>query len=57
MKYAELNNGVKMPMEGVGTFLMTSDEAEVSALSALESGYRLIDTATPTATKKPSAAQ
>lgn len=45
MKYAELNNGVKMPMEGVGTFLMTSDEAEAPALSALESGYRLIDTA------------
>lgn len=45
MKYAELNNGVKMPMEGVGTFLMTSDEAEASALSALEIGYRLIDTA------------
>ena len=45
MKYAELNNGVKMPMEGVGTFLMTHDETEASALSALESGYRLIDTA------------
>ena len=45
MKYAELNNGVKMPMEGVGTFLMTHDEAEASALSALEGGYRLIDTA------------
>ena len=45
MKYAELNNGVKMPMEGVGTFLMTPDEAEASALSALESGYRLIATA------------
>lgn len=45
MKYAEPNNGVKMPMEGVGTFLMTHDEAEASALSALESGYRLIDTA------------
>ena len=45
MIYAELNNSVKMPMEGVGTFLMTPDEAEASALSALESGYRLIDTA------------
>ena len=45
MKYTELNNGVKMPMEGVGTFLMTPDEAEASAFSALESGYRLIDTA------------
>lgn len=45
MKYAQLNNGVKMPMEGVGTFLMSPDEAEASALSALQSGYRLIDTA------------
>ena len=45
MKYAQLNNGVKMPMEGVGTFLMSPDEAETSALSALQSGYRLIDTA------------
>ena len=45
MKYAELNNNVKMPMEGIGTFLMSPDEAEASALSALESGYSLIDTA------------
>lgn len=45
MKYAQLDNGVKMPMEGVGTFLMSPDEAEASALSALQSGYRLIDTA------------
>lgn len=45
MKYAQFNNGVKMPMEGVGTFLMSPDEAEASALSALQSGYRLIDTA------------
>ena len=45
MKYAQLNNGVKMPMEGVGTFLMSPDEAEASALSALQNGYRLIDTA------------
>lgn len=45
MKYAQLNNGVKMPMEGVGTFLMSPDEAEASALSALQRGYRLIDTA------------
>ncbi len=45
MKYANLNNGVKMPMEGVGTFLFTPDEAEASCVSALRSGYRLIDTA------------
>ena len=45
MEYATLNNGVKMPMAGIGTFLLTPDEAEASALSALECGYRLIDTA------------
>lgn len=45
MEYATLNNGVKMPMLGVGTFLMSPDEAEASVLSALQCGYRLIDTA------------
>ena len=45
MKYATLNNGIKMPMAGIGTFLLTPDEAEASVLSALECGYRLIDTA------------
>lgn len=45
MEYVTLNNGVKMPMAGIGTFLLTSDEAEASVLSALENGYRLIDTA------------
>ena len=45
MEYATLNNGVKMPMAGIGTFLLTPDEAETSVLSALGDGYRLIDTA------------
>ena len=45
MEYATLNNGIKMPMAGIGTFLLTPDEAEASVLSALENGYRLIDTA------------
>ena len=45
MEFAALNNGVKMPMAGIGTFLLTPDEAEASVLSALECGYRLIDTA------------
>ena len=45
MEYATLNNGVKMPMAGIGTFLLTSDEAETSVISALQNGYRLIDTA------------
>ena len=45
MEYATLNNGVKMPMAGIGTFLLTPDEAEASCVSALRNGYRLIDTA------------
>ncbi len=45
MEFATLNNGIKMPMAGIGTFLLTPDEAEASVLSALLCGYRLIDTA------------
>lgn len=45
MKFATLNNGLSMPMAGIGTFLLTPDEAEASVLAALEGGYRLIDTA------------
>ena len=45
MDYITLNNGVKMPMAGIGTFLLSPDEAEASCLSALGCGYRLIDTA------------
>lgn len=43
--YIKLNNGVDMPMAGIGTFLLSPDEAETSVISALQSGYRLIDTA------------
>lgn len=45
MEYIVLNNEVKMPVAGIGTFLLTPDEAEASVLYALEKGYRLIDTA------------
>ena len=45
MEYVTLNNGLTMPMAGIGTFLLTPDEAEASVLSALRCGYRLIDTA------------
>ena len=45
MEFATLNNGIKMPMAGIGTFLLTPDEAEASVLSALGCGYRLVDTA------------
>lgn len=43
--YVALNNGVQMPLVGIGTFLLSPDEAESSCISALKDGYRLIDTA------------
>lgn len=45
MEHITLNNGIKMPMAGIGTFLLTPDEAENACVNALECGYRLIDTA------------
>ena len=45
MEYTTLNNGVQMPMAGIGTFLLSPDEAEASVRRALQCGYRLIDTA------------
>lgn len=45
MEYITLNNGIKMPMVGIGTFLLTPDEAESACVNALDCGYRLIDTA------------
>ena len=46
MKYVKLNNGVRMPQLGLGTF-QSSDAAqcEQTVLDALGMGYRLIDTA------------
>ena len=44
-KLMKLNNNVEMPMVGIGTFLLSPDEAENSVYSALQTGYRLIDTA------------
>ncbi|HCT16330.1 MAG TPA: aldo/keto reductase [Ruminococcaceae bacterium] len=45
MEFAKLNNGIVMPMEGIGTFLLSPDEAENSVLYTLKNGGRLIDTA------------
>ena len=36
MEYVTLNNGIKMPMAGIGTFLLTPDEAEASVLKHSE---------------------
>lgn len=45
MEYFTLNNGIKMPMAGIGVFMMSPAEAESAVESALKSGVRLIDTA------------
>lgn len=45
MNTITLNNDIQMPMLGFGTFLMGGAECEESVLTALRSGYRMIDTA------------
>ncbi|CAM2746311.1 aldo/keto reductase [Fructilactobacillus fructivorans] len=46
MEYFTLNDGNKIPATGFGTFQITDPEqAEQSVIDAIESGYRLIDTA------------
>jgi diketogulonate reductase-like aldo/keto reductase len=41
----KLNNGVEMPVLGLGTYRLTAEETETSVIAALKSGYKLIDTA------------
>ena len=46
MEYVTLNNGIKMPLEGFGVFQVPDPaQCEQAVLDAIESGYRLIDTA------------
>lgn len=45
MKYVTLNNGVKMPILGYGVYQVEPDECERCVSDAIETGYRLIDTA------------
>lgn len=46
MQKVKLNNGVEMPILGFGVFQMADlKECENSVLTAMEAGYRLIDTA------------
>ena len=46
--FIKLNNGVKMPKIGLGTWMMSEKERDISNLkqAILEEGYRHIDTAT-----------
>ena len=45
MQYITLNNKVKMPALGLGTYLLEPDDAQAAVTFALDNGYELIDTA------------
>ena len=45
MKDVRLNNGVMMPAIGFGVYQIPVDETERVVGEALETGYRMIDTA------------
>ena len=45
MEYMKLNNGMKCPVIGIGTFMLSPAEAENSVCEALKMGYSLADTA------------
>ena len=45
MEYTVLNNNVKCPVIGIGTFMLSPAEAENSVREALKMGYSLVDTA------------
>ncbi|MCR4632215.1 MAG: aldo/keto reductase [Treponema sp.] len=45
MEYVTLSNGIKCPLIGLGTFMLSPADAQKSTRKALKMGYRLIDTA------------
>lgn len=45
MEKFKLSNGVQIPSIGIGTFMLTPDQAEKSVYNALKCGYSLVDTA------------
>lgn len=44
MEYVTLNNQVKMPILGLGAFMLEPDDAQAAVECALANGYELIDT-------------
>ena len=44
-EYITLNNGQKMPRVGLGTWKASTLKTKEAILTAVKSGYRLIDTA------------
>ncbi len=45
MEYMKLNNGIKCPVVGIGTYMLSPEDAENSVREALKMGYSLVDTA------------
>jgi len=46
MKYQTLNNGIEMPVLGFGVYqIPDANECERCVIDAIQTGYRLIDTA------------
>ena len=45
MEHLTLNNGVQMPLAGFGTFMLQGEVCTNAVMTAIESGYRMIDTA------------
>lgn len=45
MEYVTLYNDVKVPALGIGTFMISPEDAESSVYVAIKGGYRMIDTA------------
>ena len=45
MENITLNNGIKCPLVGIGTFMLSPADAENSTREALKMDYRLVDTA------------
>lgn len=45
MEYVTLNNGVKCPIIGIGTYTISPADAEVSVREAIKMGYECVDTA------------
>ena len=45
MEFVTLNNELKCPVVGIGTFMLAPEDAQNSVREALKMGYRLIDTA------------
>ena len=45
MEFLTLNNGIRMPLVGFGTFMLGGKTCAEAVAAAIENGYRMIDTA------------